>query len=192
MSGKNNKLYFSKIKMRKFFLLAAGLLLIQQAIGQVKNTSYTTPTGEKVLRLESVLPVDIKTAWKLFTTDEGLKTWIAPQAHILLAVGGTIMTNYDKDKLLSDPSSIKLPIINYIDGEMLTLKVNLNDNFDQSARAEDKNLQEVILFKQVGPQQTQVVSLMIGWGKGPHWDKVYDFFVKGNEWTYNELLKNYK
>jgi len=178
--------------MRKFFLLAAGLLLFQQAIGQVKNTSYTTPTGEKVLRIESVLPVDIKTAWKLFTTDEGLKTWIAPQAHIELTVGGTIVTNYDKDKPLSDPSSIRLPIINYIDGEMLTLKVNLNDNFDQSARNEDKNLQEVILLKQIGPKKTKVVSLMMGWGKGANWDKVYDFFVKGNEWTYNELLKNYK
>jgi hypothetical protein len=178
--------------MGKFFLLAAGLLLFHQGIGQVKNTSYTTPTGEKVLRLESVLPVDINTAWKLFTTDEGLKTWIAPQAHIELAIGGSIVTNYDKNKPLSDPSSIKLPIINYIDGEMLTLKVNLNDNFDQEARAGDKNLQEVILLKAIGPQQTQVVSLMMGWGKGPAWDKTYNFFARGNEWTYNELLKNYK
>lgn len=178
--------------MGKFFLLAAGLLLFNQGIGQVKNTSYTTPTGEKVLRLESVLPVDINTAWKLFTTDEGLKTWIAPQAHIELAIGGSIVTNYDKNKPLSDPSSIKLKIINYIDGEMLTLKVNLNDNFDQEARAGDKNLQEVILLKAIGPQQTQVVSLMMGWGKGPAWDKTYNFFARGNEWTYNELLKNYK
>ena len=102
------------------------------------------------------------------------------------------MTNYDKNKPLSDPSSIKLKIINYIDGEMLTLKVNLNDNFDQEARAGDKNLQEVILLKAIGPQQTQVVSLMMGWGKGPAWDKTYNFFARGNEWTYNELLKNYK
>ncbi|MFB9843420.1 SRPBCC family protein [Mucilaginibacter ginsenosidivorans] len=178
--------------MRKFFLLATGLLLFQQGISQVKNTSYTTQTGEKVLRLESVLPVDIKTAWKLFTTDEGLKTWIAPQAHINLAVGGSVVTNYDKNKPLSDPSSITLPIINYIDQEMITFKVNLNDNFDPAARAEDKNLQEVILLKAIGPQQTQVVSLMMGWGKGPAWDKTYNFFAKGNEWTYNELLKNYK
>jgi hypothetical protein len=33
---------------------------------------------------------------------------------------------------------------------------------------------------------------MIGWGTGTDWDKANDFFVKGNEWTYKELLNNYK
>ena len=33
---------------------------------------------------------------------------------------------------------------------------------------------------------------MIGWGNGSDWDKTYNFFVKGNEWTYQELLKNCK
>ncbi len=33
---------------------------------------------------------------------------------------------------------------------------------------------------------------MIGWGVGDDWDKAYNFFAKGNEWTYQELLKNYK
>jgi hypothetical protein len=35
-------------------------------------------------------------------------------------------------------------------------------------------------------------NAMIGWGKGTDWDKAYEFFAKGNEWTYKELLKNYK
>jgi uncharacterized protein YndB with AHSA1/START domain len=178
--------------MKRYIFLIICLLIFKAGIGQVKNTSYVTPTGERVLRLESILPVDIKTAWALFTTDDGLKKWIAPQAHINLAVGGTIVTNYDKDKPLSDASSITLPIINYVDNEMITFKVNLNDNFDKAARAEDKNLQEVVMFKQIAPNQTQIISSMIGWGKGPAWDKTYNFFVQGNEWTYNELLKNYK
>ncbi|MFI5163233.1 MAG: SRPBCC domain-containing protein [Sphingobacteriales bacterium] len=178
--------------MKRYIFLMVCLLIFSRCMGQVKNTSYVTRSGEKVLRLESVLPVDMKTAWALFTTDAGLKKWIAPQAHINLAVGGSIVTNYDKDKPLSDASSITLPIINYVDDEMITFKVNLNDNFDKTAQAEDKNLQEVVMFKQIGPNQTQIISLMMGWGKGPTWDKTYNFFAKGNEWTYNELLKNYK
>ena len=31
---------------------------------------------------------------------------------------------------------------------------------------------------------------MIGWGQGDDWDKAYAFFVKGNTWTYEELLKS--
>jgi hypothetical protein len=30
---------------------------------------------------------------------------------------------------------------------------------------------------------------MVGWGQGEEWDKAYGFFVKGNEWSYQELLK---
>lgn len=33
---------------------------------------------------------------------------------------------------------------------------------------------------------------MIGWGKGCHWDKVYRFFERGNEWTFKEILKVYQ
>lgn len=33
----------------------------------VKNTSYSTQTGEKVLRLEVILPIGQKEAWHLFT-----------------------------------------------------------------------------------------------------------------------------
>lgn len=33
---------------------------------------------------------------------------------------------------------------------------------------------------------------MIGWGKGSHWDKVFGFFERGNEWTFKEILKVYQ
>lgn len=113
----------------------------------------------------------------------------SPVVHIDYAVGGSITTNYDKNKSLNDPSSIKLPIISYLENQMLILKVNLNDNFPQSCRNTDKSLQEVIQFKEAGPGQTHIISSMIGWGTGPDWDKTYKFFEKGNEWTYLQLLK---
>lgn len=48
----------------------------------VKNTSYVTSTGEKVLRLELIVPVDRKTAWKYFTKNELLtKMYCAFSSH---------------------------------------------------------------------------------------------------------------
>lgn len=159
---------------------------------KVKNTSYTTQSGEKVLRLELVLPVGRAEAWQIFTKDEQLKKWIAPLAHIELKTGGFILTNYDSTKSLSDSSSIRLGIINYIEKELLTLKVTLNDNFAKSVRNDDGNLQELIQFKEAGQGRTKIISSMIGWGTGADWDKTYDFFVKGNEWTYSEIEKLFK
>ncbi len=177
----------------KYFLFAVFLFNFSLLTGQtVENTSYMTHTGEKVLRLEVILPVNKKEAWQLFTTDEGLTKWIAPLAHIELKTGGYILTNYDKTKSLADSSSIKLTIINYIEQEMFTLKVKLNDNFSKSVQHEDGNLQEIIQFIRVGTKKTKIISSMIGWGKGDEWTKTYNFFVKGNIYTYEELRKLFK
>ena len=176
--------------MKKIFLVSIlGYLISNTLNAQVANTSYVTQYGERVLQLSIVVPVDIKEAWKLFTTDEGLKKWIAPVAKIDMKIGGSIRTNYDKTKKIDDTSSIKLDIINYIEYEMLTLKVNLNNSFPPEAKKEDKNLQEIVQFVKLGNDKTQIISTMVGWGQGSQWDKTYDFFLKGNEWTYKEILK---
>lgn len=171
------------------FLLTGVMVTNAQS---VKNTSYTTQNGEKVLKLEAVLPVDLKDAWQLFTTDAGLVKWIAPVAHIELRTGGYILTNYDKTKPLTDSSSIRLGIINYLENELLTLKVNLNNSFSPKVKAEDGNLQEIIQFLYISPKETKVISSMVGWGKGVDWEKTYGFFERGNIWTYEEMLKLYK
>jgi uncharacterized protein YndB with AHSA1/START domain len=173
-------------------MMIISLLVLTVHSQELKNTSYINQSGEKVLRIEMTLPVDNKTAWELFTKDNRLKQWIAPLAHIELKAGGYILTNYDSNKNLADSSSIRLPIIGFIDNELIVLKVVLNDNFPASVRDSDENLQEIIQFKKLGNKSTRIISSMTGWKTGPDWDKTYDFFVKGNEWTYKELLKNYK
>jgi hypothetical protein len=182
----------NNIMKTKFYLLALLSLGILRVNGQtVQNTSYTMQTGEKVLRLEAVLPVDLNEAWQLFTTDVQLMKWIAPVAHIELKTGGYILTNYDKAKPFSDSSSIRLDIISYLEHELLILKVNLNSSFSKKVQAEDGNLQEIIQFKYVGPKETRIISSMVGWGQGEDWEKTYEFFVLGNMWTYEEMLKIY-
>jgi hypothetical protein len=71
----------------------------------------------------------------------------------------------------------------------LILKIDLNNNFSKRLQDEDQNLQEIIQFVSIGPEKTKIISSMVGWGQGKDWEKTYDFFVKGNEWTYKELLK---
>jgi hypothetical protein len=173
---------------------AALLFLWQNLVfaQEVQNTSYTTSTGEKVLRLEFVLPVNRQEAWKLLSTADGWKKWAAPVVSVDLKVGGLILTNYNRNKTVSDSGTIRLPIINYLEGEMLTLKVILNEAFAEKARREDKNLQEIIQITDLGNGKTIVTSSMIGWGTGPEWDTTYDFFAKGNKWSYEQLTKLFR
>jgi hypothetical protein len=170
------------------FVLTPFLLLSQE----VKNTSYVTSTGEKVLRLESIVPVGKTEAWKIFSTGQGLKKWMAPVVSIDLKVGGEILTNYDSTKTVRDSGTIHLPILNYLEGGMITLKVILNENFAQTVRDEDQNLQEIIQLIELGDGKTKIISSMIGWGKGPEWEKTYNFFARGNEWTFRNLVKAFR
>src|SRR6187549_2443261 len=102
--------------MKKPFLFALlSLLGTIIANAQVENTSYVNTSNEKVLQLSIIVPLNVKEAWKYFTTDSSLATWIAPLAHIELKNGGYIVTNYDETKSLSDSSSIKLDIISYLE-----------------------------------------------------------------------------
>ena len=158
----------------------------------VKNTSYLNHAGEKVLRLEAILPVNLDDAWKLFTIDGNLKKWMAPVAHIELRTGGYIVTNYDAGKSLSDSTSIRLPVISFLENELIVLKVNLNNKFPLNARKSDEHLQEIIQFKKVSKNRTKIISSMLGWGTGTDWDKTYDFFARGNEMIFNELIKIFK
>jgi hypothetical protein len=91
----------------------------------LKNTSHVNAALEKVLQLSIIVPLEIKEAWKYFSTDAKLSFWIEQVAHIELKNGGYIITNYDTIKKLSDDSSIKLGIISYLENELLLLKVDL-------------------------------------------------------------------
>ncbi|MEO6254861.1 MAG: hypothetical protein ABIO79_16240 [Ferruginibacter sp.] len=176
--------------MKKYLFLlsffSVGSLLSQ---AQVQNTSYINKSGEKVLQLSITVPLDVQQTWDYFTQDTKLVKWIAPVAHIELKNGGYILTNYDKSKKLSDSSSIKLGMTSYLQNELLILKVELNGHFSKKTQEEDTNLQEIIQFIPLAPGKTKIISSMIGWGTGADWDKNYDFFVRGNIYTYEELLK---
>ncbi|MGN6163199.1 MAG: SRPBCC domain-containing protein [Flavisolibacter sp.] len=176
--------------MKSFCLLALAVFFsIIQLHAQVENTSYTTAFGEKVLQLSIVVPAEKAQVWKLFTTEEGLKKWIAPVVKLNMKTGGFIRTNYDKTKTADDSSSIQLGIINYIENELITLKVNLNNNFAADVKADDKNLQEILRFVDMGNGKTKIISTMVGWGNTDNWNKTYAFFEKGNDWTFKEMLK---
>ncbi len=70
-------------KFKKNITIVVSILMTLPGCSQsLKNTSYTNQSGEKALRIETTLPVDLTAAWKLFTDDERLKKWIAPLAHI--------------------------------------------------------------------------------------------------------------
>jgi hypothetical protein len=158
----------------------------------VMNTSFVASGGEKFLRLGIVVDASLSEVWKTIATEEGLKKWIAPVVQLDLRVGGSVKTNYNKTARIEDKGTISLGILSYLPSEMLILKVTLNNTFSEKCRREDKNLQEIIQIKSLGEHTTKITSTMIGWGEGKEWGDTYNFFEKGNTWTFQELIHCFK
>lgn len=174
-----------------FLALAALWLSLAAPSQEVRNTSVTNSCGERVLRIESIIRASPKEVWKAFTTVNGLKTWIAPVVAIDLRIGGMLSTHYDKSAAIGSPGTIRLGIVNYLEGELMTLKVKLTKRFGEKVCAEDQNLQEIIQVVSWTNGTTKVISSMVGWGSGKGWDDAYSFFAKGNQWTYQQLVRSF-
>lgn len=155
----------------------------------IVNNSFTAADGERFLRFEIVVNTTIDETWKIIATQEGIKKWMAPVALLDLRIGGMLKTNYDETAKIDDKGTITLGIINYIPSEMITYKITLNELFAEKCRKEDKNLQHIVQLKSLGQNKTKIISTMAGWGQGKEWDEAYTFFEKGNEWTFQKLLK---
>ena len=158
----------------------------------IVNISVVEPNGERFLRFEFQVDTPVAEVWKAFTTEEGMKTWMTPVVKLNFKVGGKALTNYDKNAKVEDKGTIPLGITNYVPHELLTYKVTLNDVFPEKCRNEDQDLQEIVQFHSIGPNQTRVVSTMLGWGEGKEWNETYSFFEKGNKWSYDQLIKRFK
>src|SRR5689334_11190214 len=90
-----------------FSLSASG-----NSIEAVRNTSTTTQNGEKVLRIETIVPASSEKVWRTLTTAEGWKTWAAPVVAVDFRIGGTISSNYDANAKIGSPGTIQLGIVN--------------------------------------------------------------------------------
>lgn len=156
------------------------------------NRSFVSVNGERFLRFEMEIDRPITEVWNAIATEEGINTWMVPVAKLDLRTGGNVQTNYNINAKIGDKGTITLGIINYIPQEMLTYRITLNELFPEKCRKEDQNLQEIIQLKQLSKNITKVTSTMVGWGEGTEWDETYAFFEKGNNWSYQQLLKRFK
>jgi uncharacterized protein YndB with AHSA1/START domain len=181
------------MKLAKSFLAAIGASLVVTSgaarAADVRASIVPMASGERAVRVDATLKQPPETTWKFFSTEDGLKCWAAPVIRLDLRIGGSLKSNYDRSASIGDAGTISLGILNYVENEVMTYKVSLNDAFSAELRSQDGNLQEIIQLQRRPDGGTHLVSSMVGWGTGAEWDKAVVFFEKGNEWSYQQLAK---
>jgi uncharacterized protein YndB with AHSA1/START domain len=176
------------MKTPTLILLAAAGVAAAVAQAQTVVTHQKSASGERVLLVEATVAQPPERVWKAFATEEGARCWVAPAVQLDFRTGGSMQSNYDAKAGVGGPGTIRLGITNVIENELLTYKIKLTDSFSKQLQAEDGNLQEVVRLERQPDGGTRVVAQMLGWGTGPEWDKTYDFFARGNDWSLKQLV----
>jgi uncharacterized protein YndB with AHSA1/START domain len=157
-------------------------VLILAAVPAVAQEPAPAPDSRVVFVAE--LEAGIDDVWDAFTTNEGLRMWMAPLVEIDLAVGGTIRSSYDPGGTLGDDGTITNTILAYDPKRMLALKATgYPEGFPFAEAA--RETWSVFYFEELSKDRTAVTIVGLGYTDSADSRKMRDFFEPANA----ELLR---
>tara|TARA_R110001606_G_scaffold229275_1_gene377255 strand:+ start:2832 stop:3401 length:570 start_codon:yes stop_codon:yes gene_type:complete len=177
--------------MKKILIILFAVFLTSSSFGQEKRVVSkidSTYNNELALIQEFIVNVPIDSVWNAYSTKKGWESWAVSIAEIDFKINGLIQTNYNKDGKIGDDSTITLHILNYVPNRMITLQAEISKNFPEFMKEDEKDLYNVILFEELGISKTKVTSFGIGYKNNEKYKSLMQFFVKGNEQSYINLI----
>lgn len=129
------------------------------------------------LEHEILVHAPLQEAWEAWTTAEGLRKWMAPQAEIELSIGGAYRTHFDPEAAVGDPGTVELEVLSFLPMEMYSYTGSAPPTFP-TVRDSGK-LWVVVLFREE-ESGVRIRLTVLGWEQGKEWDEAYEFFRGAN------------
>ncbi len=174
------------------FLCIPFAFLAQEATtlpqNRVLSIIDSTDAGNMVLTQSFEINVPLDSVWNAYTTEQGWKNWAAPLAQIDFKINGIIQTNYNERGAIGDDATITLHVVNYIPKRMLTLQAELTENFPEFMKKDEKELFNMVVFEEISPLKTKVISYGIGYKNNEKYKSLMKFFIQGNAQSYANLI----
>jgi uncharacterized protein YndB with AHSA1/START domain len=148
--------------------------------------STVEANGDRILRESILIAASREVVWTAFTTADGLRGWEAPVAAVDLRVGGVMESSYNPKAQLGDANNIKNEILGFLPIELLILR-NVQAPSGFKYRDEFARVTTIIQFQDVDARHTRVTESEVGYGAGPAFSALYDFFRSGNAYELEAL-----
>lgn len=166
------------------------LSTFQPAIAEDGSRSGHTmeEAPSQTVAYEHEIDAGVEDVWNAFTTDEGLKSWMAPIAKIELRIGGKMTSNYNKDGQLGDATTIENTILSYEPKRMLSLQATRFPTgfpFEEAA----KGTWSVFYFTPISSGRTRVRVVGLGYRDDEQSRKMKSFFAGANKQSLDGLNK---
>lgn len=153
----------------------------------VRDTSFTAPSGERVLELAIDVPAPVRDVWNAFATSAGFASWAAPVASVDLRDGGMIESSYDRAAAIGAPGNIRNAVVLTVPERLIVMRnvqAPPKTTFDVPTF---QKLHTFVILAPLGPSATRVTLQNPGYRDGPAYDGVYAAFKGGNAWTLMKL-----
>lgn len=170
--------------------IARFLFLFSGIAGIVVATCGIGNADDSRLVVEGVVEAPVADVWRAFTTKEGLQSWMVPHAEIDLKVGGKMLTHYQPDGKIGDPNTIENTILSFDPERMFSIRATKPPERFPFKEA-IKEMWSVIYFESVGPRQTRVRVVSMGFRETDESKKMREHFAAGNDWTVKKLQQKF-
>ncbi len=154
------------------------------------GASVTAAVAAEPLVTAAIINAPVHEVWRLFTTGEGMQSWMVARADIDLKVGGLIRTRYADDGPLGDDKTIVNRILSFEPERMLSMQVH-SPPADFPFRDDVGAMWTVIYFQPLEPGMTNVRVVGLGFRDDEASGRMREFFKRGNAWTLEQLQKKF-
>ena len=168
--------------LRPAWLAGAMLALVSTpalAADTVQIVEGQAPDGTRYYEDSLVIQAPVARLWAAFTDSAEFRRWSVPVSTVDFRLGGAIETSYDPKGRLGDPDNIKNAFIAYVPGRLLVFR-NVQAPAQLPGREVYGQTVKVVEFAAVGEGATRVTVSGVGFGQGPAFGALYQFFRGGD------------
>ena len=129
---------------------------------------------DRAIRLEIAVQASLDAVWKAWTTEEGIRTFFAPDCHVELRIDGAYEIFFDPQAEPGKRGADEMRILAFQPRKMLAFTWNAPLHMTQVRK---QRTHVVVRFHELNGR-TKVTLFHDGWGEGPEWDQAFEYFMK--------------
>jgi uncharacterized protein YndB with AHSA1/START domain len=131
----------------------------------------------KAISAELIIKAPVDKVYKAWTTEEGIKSFFAPDCNIKMELMGPYEIIFLPKNRKGSRGGEGNVVLTFQKNKMLSFTWNSPPEFP---KVRNERTHVLIKFVPIGDNSTKLFFFQDGWGEGDEWDKVYDYF--DNAW----------
>jgi len=144
--------------------------------------------GRKIELVEEI-NTDVIEVWNCWTTEEGIKSFFAPECDIEFKIGGKYECYFTLTNEIGLRGSEDCKILSYLPYKMLSFSWGGRAKIHPTVRKEKTWV--VIEFEKLGKNTTKIKFTNLGYKDGEEWDDAYTFFTNAWAGVLKQLKEKY-